>query len=395
MTVIDRAHKLVLTLVVTTIPAIFLVDFVAEVFQDDITFSSGWQVYAVLVAIAAYQMRHKKWEADWIIVGGGVSTAVMGLMSNAGTKTVMNLSAAMVLVPVVGLVAIAVSRRGPAISGIVLGVASVALATVNSVNEELPFDDVITKSAAEAILFGLGGWLLYQLRRDYERQFANRERFVASISHELRTPLTALSGFSAALADNTIELCSQEAREVVDLLSGQAQEAADIVEDMLVVFRSTSGQVAVDVTTACLATEAETVAAAVEASRLPDSKTIVLDTVPVAVAADPLRLRQIIRNLVTNAIRHGGDSITVRTWAEADGGVVLVADDGPGFDADETEKLFQPYGRSRKTDTKTGSIGLGLTVSRQLARQMGGELSARRAEDLTLFELRLPLAGDS
>ena len=253
MTVIDRAHRIVLILLMTTIPAIFLVDFVAEVFQGEITFSPGWQVYLALVAIAGRQIVKRQWEADWIIVGGGLGTAAMDLISYYLSPTVIDLTAAIVLVPVVGLVAVAVSRRAPVVTGAVLGVAAVVLSTIAFVDEGLAIDDIITKAAAVAILFGLGGWLLYQLRRGYEEQYAARDRFVAAVSHELRTPLTALAGFAELLADG------QGDDEIATLIEDQARDAVNIVEDLLVAARSDAGQVTVAVTATDVAAEVSNV----------------------------------------------------------------------------------------------------------------------------------------
>ena len=113
---------------------------------------------------------------------------------------------------------------------------------------------------------------------------------------------------------------------------------------------------------------------------------------PTRVVSDPLRLRQIVRNLLTNAIRNGGDRISVRTYMTDDGGHIEVSDDGAGFEAEDAERIFAPYGRAKRTDLATGSIGLGLTVSRQLARLMGGDLVAMRQNGLTTFRLSLPLS---
>jgi signal transduction histidine kinase len=392
MTVIDRAHKIVLILVVTTLPPIFLIDLIVEIIRRDVVTSSGWQIYAILFVVAAYQIANKIWQADWAIVGSGLGTAMLGALSHYGTATLVDLNFAIAIVPIVGLVAIAISRRAPVVSGFALGTATVALTTLGGLADNLELDSLMTRSATVATLFGCGGWLLYQLRRGYEDQYAARDRFVATVSHELRTPLTALSGFSEALADNTIEPGSAEAHEILELLSGQAREAADIVEDLLVVFRSTEGGVGVEVSDTTLQEALDTVVAATKAGRLPGGKSIEVDAIPIEVRVDPLRLRQIIRNLLTNAVRHGGDDIRIRAFVRAKTAVVEVTDNGPGFDDDEIEKLFQPYGRSRRTKPGTGSIGLGLTVSRQLARQMGGELNARRSDGITVFELRLPLA---
>ena len=72
MTVIDRAHRAVLLLVVTAVPAIFLVDFVVELVTDRVTMPPGWEVYLLLISISGYQLRRKNWNADLILMGGGL-----------------------------------------------------------------------------------------------------------------------------------------------------------------------------------------------------------------------------------------------------------------------------------------------------------------------------------
>lgn len=209
MTVIDRAHRLVLILLVTAIPAIFLVDLVAELIRGDITNSPGWQVYLALEILAIVQIKTRRWEADWIIVVGGVGTAAMGLFSHFGTQTAIDLTAAVGLLPTVGLVAVVVSRRAPIIIGSTLGLASVVITAIALSDDGLTPDDIITKVVAIALLFGLAAWLLHQLRRGYEHQFSERDRFVAAVSHELRSPLTAITGFTEALSTGIIEPGSQ------------------------------------------------------------------------------------------------------------------------------------------------------------------------------------------
>jgi len=394
MTVIDRAHRLVLILLTTIIPLIYLVDLVAEIINGDITVSPGWQVYGALVGIGVYQIRKRRWDADWVIVGGGLGTTILGVLSHNGYTTSIDLTAAVIIVPIVGLVATAVSRHAPVLTGASLGIASVVLATIAFTHEILRIDDLITKSAAVAILFGLGAWLLYQLRRGYEEQYEARDRFVATVSHELRTPLTALAGFTEALGDGVVDPCSSEAEAILALMSGQAHEAADIVEDLLVAARSEAGQVSVHPLPTRLDHEVDIVLNGLSGHTPDIEDSLEVATDPVNALADPLRTRQIVRNLVTNAIRHGGPEIQIRTFATDDHGVVTVSDNGEGFGTDEVETLFTAYGRSRRTDVRNGSIGLGLTVSRELANLMDGTLEAQHVGGVTTFRLSLPLASD-
>lgn len=392
MTVIDRAHKIVLILLVVSIPAIFLVDLIAEIIGGEIKVSNGWQLYLLIEVLAIVQIRAKRWEADWIIVGGGLATTGMALADHFGSTIVMDPYAALGIVPVMGLIAVAISQRAPVVTGAVLGLATVILAITVLVDIGLAVDDVITKTSAIAIMFGLAAWLLYQLRTGYESQYEARDRFIATVSHELRTPLTAISGFADALVDGTIPLDSPESEEIVALLASQAHEAGHIVEDLLVAARTTAGQVTVEHHNLDLATQVSAVIDSLQTNER-TRKRITIETEPALVVGDEVRIRQIVRNMVTNAVRHGGDLVTVRTLSTGSVGVVEVWDNGSGFGDNNIEALFAPYGRSDQTDLATGSIGLGLTVSRQLAVLMGGNLEAARESNQTVFRLTLPRPG--
>jgi signal transduction histidine kinase len=114
--------------------------------------------------------------------------------------------------------------------------------------------------------------------------------------------------------------------------------------------------------------------------------------VPVAVG-DPARVRQIMRNLISNACRYGREPIEVRFGTDGDHALVRVIDHGPALPASEWERIFEPYHRVHDVETKPAALGIGLSVSRHLSRLMGGELTFRHEDGQSIFELRLPAAG--
>lgn len=124
-------------------------------------------------------------------------------------------------------------------------------------------------------------------------------------------------------------------------------------------------------------------------------KSIVLHGEGVLAWADSLRVRQVIRNLVTNAIKYGGNRIVVGVRAMGDLAQVVVADDGPGVPEHESSLIFERYYRSVQSPTQPGSVGIGLAVSRQLAELMGGKLEYVSSGGQHRFELWLPLAASS
>jgi signal transduction histidine kinase len=106
--------------------------------------------------------------------------------------------------------------------------------------------------------------------------------------------------------------------------------------------------------------------------------------------ADPSRIRQIIRNLVTNAVRYGGPDRRIRVMSEGAWSIVEVSDDGPELPEDRREAIFAPYSRGELSASMPGSIGLGLTVSRTLARLQGGDLMIVREAGRNAFRVAVP-----
>jgi signal transduction histidine kinase len=113
--------------------------------------------------------------------------------------------------------------------------------------------------------------------------------------------------------------------------------------------------------------------------------------------ADPIRVRQIIRNLLVNAWRYGGLEIRVALEERDNWAQVHVTDDGPGIPPEDRERVFEPYERAHHRFGQPASVGLGLTVSRQLARLMGGTLTYEYENGWSKFSLSLPRppAGES
>lgn len=213
----------------------------------------------------------------------------------------------------------------------------------------------------------------------------DRNRFVASVSHELRTPLTSVVGLAHTLAEPESPFTRAEEHEFLDLIVRESEEVASIVEDLLVVARSESGELALKPEPVCLSNELCAVAEVVRV----EAKIADLD--PVVVEADPVRIRQIIRNLLTNAHRYGGPVVSA-TVRHSDGWAILsVGDNGQGVPADKLDVIFSAFGRAHQRNGHTDSVGLGLTVSRQLARMMGGDVTYNRKTDWTSFELRIPV----
>ena len=109
---------------------------------------------------------------------------------------------------------------------------------------------------------------------------------------------------------------------------------------------------------------------------------------------DEFRMAQVLRNLLSNALRYGGESIKVELDSHNGQVCVVVSDDGRGIPPDEQERVFEPYHRAQPEDGLTAAIGVGLTVARRLARLMEGNLTYARVDGLSRFTFVLPAMPD-
>ncbi len=219
----------------------------------------------------------------------------------------------------------------------------------------------------------------------------SKDAFVASVSHELRTPLTVVTGMAHELSERWMHLSDDELGEFTALLVEQSRDMSDIIDDLLVAAQSNIGNVTVRHVPVDLEREIDGVVAGFTDT---GASSIAVHTSPSKVTADPIRVRQILRNLITNAVRYGGPNITINTFQEPGTWAVEVIDDGVGIPPEDHDRIFLPYERAHQSAGLPGSVGLGLTVSRTLADLMGGSLTYR-FDDLSVFRLELPsIAAD-
>lgn len=226
---------------------------------------------------------------------------------------------------------------------------------------------------------------LTETQRRLEDLLASKDRFLASVAHELRTPLTAVVGFAQELSGGR-SMTDSERGEFIALVAQNSIEMSHLIEDLLVVARAEIGEVHVVSEIVDVRSE---VAAVLRL--LPDHGVEVHESGDSASAiADPSRVRQIVRNLVTNALRYGGGDVSVGISRSNGQVFVDVADDGAPISPRDALRIFEPYQRLQGSASAPGSIGLGLTVSRALARVQGGDVEVRREGNRNVFRLSLP-----
>jgi signal transduction histidine kinase len=243
--------------------------------------------------------------------------------------------------------------------------------------------DTSSGGAATTVVVGLADITHIKARQEAMAELVKaKDEFIARVSHELRTPLTAVVGLTSEMT--AMDLTEEERTELMLLVSGQASEMAYIVEDLLVAARAEMGTVAIDTTVVDLGSEAD---------RVIEGLGISVDEVPSDmpnVIADSSRVRQILRNILTNADRYGGVNRRITAGVIFDKAWIEVRDDGDGVSPSQAAVIFEPYTTAHPG--ATGSVGLGLSVARQLAELMGGTLTYRRDSNETVFRLELPLA---
>ncbi len=217
-----------------------------------------------------------------------------------------------------------------------------------------------------------------------------KDQLIASVSHEIRTPLSAVVGYAQLLNGDVSHLTDSERKEMIATIANEGADLADIVEDLLVEARADNGVLTVASVSVDLRAQARQALEALDREARGDRISLVGSTV--RATADPARVRQIIRNLVSNAIRYGGEEIRIAFHGGPTYVSLVVSDNGPGVPPKERERIFEPYRRAHTRPGLTASIGLGLSVSRKVARLMDGELVYTYEDGWSVFRLELPAA---
>ncbi|MDQ4143661.1 MAG: PAS domain-containing sensor histidine kinase [Actinomycetota bacterium] len=222
------------------------------------------------------------------------------------------------------------------------------------------------------------------LRKQVEEM---KDRFIANAAHELRTPLSTLSALASALALRWDQTSEGKRQELLDAMVRQGERAKVLINNLLELSQLESGTFSLDNEPVEVG---QLVAAAADGAPAPDGKSLVLDLEDDLVAqADPVRLTQVVTNLLTNSYRYGGSSIGVQARRAGDVVIVRVSDDGPGVPDELVDEIFDPFTRGPEAGAKQGS-GLGLAITRALVEGFGGNITYRRNEPRgAIFEVRL------
>jgi len=241
-----------------------------------------------------------------------------------------------------------------------------------------------------------------------------KAHFLANMSHEIRTPMNAILGFSSIVGRKLIQRCLDEEREqcrkYVDLITNSGNDLLTIINDILDFSKVESDQIEVESIPVSLKEITDSVHSIMQ-ERLSEKTALTLEFtdkggIPPFVLSDPTRLRQILNNLIGNAIKFTeSGTITVCYGTQAAGDhqeiqnmlFIAVRDTGIGMSPEQMNRLFQPFSQADSSLTRRfGGTGLGLSICKRLAILLGGDISVDSIEgEGSVFTLVLPIREPS
>jgi two-component system phosphate regulon sensor histidine kinase PhoR len=252
--------------------------------------------------------------------------------------------------------------------------------------------------SVEGVDFAEGTVYAFRDLTEERRLEQQKSDFIATVSHELRTPLAAVHGAAKTLQRDDVRLGGEVSRQLLNLISEQSERLAEMVGDILLASRVDSPELEIateDVDAADLAAE---VIAAIRA-HAGEGLAVELVAPPALppVAADRDKLRQVLTNLVGNAVKYSpaGGRIEVETTTHAGRLSIAVRDEGIGIAPSEQELIFEKFYRADANMTRgVSGSGLGLYITRALVDRMCGTISVEsRLGEGSTFVVTLPLAA--
>ena len=242
------------------------------------------------------------------------------------------------------------------------------------------------------------GQLVVAFNRTLERLealFEAQRRFVADVSHELRTPLTVIKGNVDLM--RRLQTLDEQALASIE---AEIDRLTRLVNDLLTLARAESGRLPLQI--ARLDLDALVLDVVGQMGVLAQQKGVRLrvgEFAPVAVCADADRLKQVLVNILGNAVKYtpSGGEVTVSLQMADEAAWVHIADTGPGIPPEDVPHVFERFYRAEKARTRAGErgFGLGLSIAYWIVRHHGGDITLDSTlGEGTTFHIRLPLADD-
>jgi adenylate cyclase len=260
--------------------------------------------------------------------------------------------------------------------------------------------------AAQSVLAIQNARLFHEIEeksREIELASEHKSRFLASMSHELRTPLNAIIGLTEMMAANTARFGTEKALEPLNRVHRAGTHLLGLINQVLDLSKIEAGKLELSPESVNLGPLIDEVVGTARQLAEQNKNRLVAEAKGDlgAVTVDPMRLRQILLNLLSNACKFTkAGEVALRVRKIADGGSWIefaVSDTGIGMTAEQQAKLFEEFSQADAlTARRFGGTGLGLAISRKLARMMGGDvIVASEPGKGSVFTLRLPGSADS
>ena len=234
-----------------------------------------------------------------------------------------------------------------------------------------------------------------RLYRELEEASEAKSQFLSTMSHELRTPLNAIIGYASLLRDGVAGQLSEPQREHISRILTASDHLLLLINEVLTLARVEAGKEHVDTVQCDLAQLVNDVASLISPIVRERGLTLEIDSPQsVPCTTDGTKLRQILLNLLSNACKFAERGTVALSLEERQGEAVFsVRDTGRGIATDDLERIFEPFYQVSQGTTRTeGGTGLGLTVSRRLARLLGGDLRVESTLGTgSTFTLTVPL----
>jgi signal transduction histidine kinase/CheY-like chemotaxis protein len=265
--------------------------------------------------------------------------------------------------------------------------------------------DLLRTFAAQSVLAIQNARLFQEIEeksRQLELASQHKSQFVASMSHELRTPLNAIIGLTEMMVTNGARFGTEKAAEPLKRVHRAGQHLLGLINQVLDLSKIEAGKLELNPESVSLAPLIDEVVGTARQLAQQNKNNLVVEAQDKlgAVTVDPMRLRQILLNLLSNACKfttQGEVKLRVRKVADGRNWVEFaVADTGIGMTAEQQAKLFEEFTQAdSSTARRYGGTGLGLAITRKLARMMGGDVMvASEPGKGSVFTVRLPAGPD-